>query len=227
MDAPAWTFRGQSIPYLKHCLPELDQIQAEGPVALRPMMERALRHRRRLTRPRLPSGTITHPILMVSGEADAMWPSVRLAEIAERRAAQHGVGSRITNLRYPDAGHLCGGVPGLPVPGEVPLSQGFFSLGGTPAGNARARADSWPQVLRFLARWLVRENPGARAVKHRSPDKGDSSVPRLVDRASVWPDFATHADLIRWPGDAGPATQRHQFASRSAITAVDTLIDAD
>jgi dienelactone hydrolase len=160
VDAPAWTFRGQSIPYLKHGTPDLDRLQGEGPVALRPMLERALADTAAVHAAEIAVERITQPILMVSGEADAMWPSVRLAKIAERRAAQHGVGSRIAHLRYPDAGHLCAGVPGLPVPGEVRLSQGFFSLGGTLAGNARARADSWPRVLAFLADAF--EEPGLR-----------------------------------------------------------------
>jgi len=151
VDAPAWTFRGQSVPYLKHLMPDIGAIQGQGPLALRPMMERALEDAEAVRAAEIPVERITGPVLMISGEGDAMWPSVRLADIAVQRAAQHGVGSRITHLQYADAGHLCGGVPGLPVPGEVRLSQGFMSLGGTPAGNARARADSWPRVLAFLA----------------------------------------------------------------------------
>jgi dienelactone hydrolase len=151
VDAPAWTFRGQPVPYLKHWMPDLDAIQGHGPLALRPLMERALEDAEAVRAAEISVERITSPVLMVSGEADAMWPAVRLADIAVQRAAQHGLGARITHLCYPDAGHLCGGAPGLPVPGEVRLSQGFFSLGGTPAGNARARADSWPRVLAFLA----------------------------------------------------------------------------
>jgi len=31
-----------------------------------------------------------------------------------------------------------------------PLTGGRYSFGGTRAGNARARADSWPRVVAFL-----------------------------------------------------------------------------
>jgi dienelactone hydrolase len=158
VDAPAWTFRGQPVTYLKHSIPDIGAIQGQGPLALRPMMERALEDTEAVRAAEISVERVTGPVLMVSGEADAMWPSVRLADIAVQRAAQHGVDSRITPLQYPDAGHLCGGVPGLPVPGEVRLSQGFMSLGGTPAGNAHARADSWPRVLAFLARAFANLN---------------------------------------------------------------------
>ena len=89
---------------------------------------------------------------MVSGEADAMWPASSLSQIAERRASERGFAHQITHLKYAGAGHLCGGVPGTPVASEVrhPLTGQVYSLGGTPAANARARADSWPQVLQLL-----------------------------------------------------------------------------
>jgi len=55
-------------------------------------------------------------------------------------------------LRYPDAGHLCAGVPGTPAVTENRhhLTGQVYAFGGSQAGNARARADSWPRVLQFL-----------------------------------------------------------------------------
>jgi hypothetical protein len=81
-----------------------------------------------------------------------MWPSTRLGELVERRAAGRS-GPPVTHLRYPGAGHTGAGVPGTPAPTEVrhPVDGARYALGGTPAANAAARADSWPQVLTFLA----------------------------------------------------------------------------
>src|SRR4029453_15522015 len=92
------------------------------------------------------------PMLLVSGEADAMWPSTRLGELVERRAAGR-VAPPGAPPRYPGAGPPSAGVPGAPAPTEVPhpVDGGWYALGGTPAANAAARADSWPQVLAFLA----------------------------------------------------------------------------
>jgi hypothetical protein len=50
-------------------------------------------------------------------------------------------------------GHTSAGVPGTPVVMEArrhPLTGGRYSFGGTRAGNAHARADSWPRVVAFL-----------------------------------------------------------------------------
>jgi hypothetical protein len=52
-----------------------------------------------------------------------------------------------------DGGHTSAGVPGTPVVTEArrhPLTGASYSFGGTRAGNAHARADSWPRVVAFL-----------------------------------------------------------------------------
>ena len=44
------------------------------------------------------------PVLMLSGEDDAMWPSARLTRIAEARAEREGAGDRVTHVAYPAPG---------------------------------------------------------------------------------------------------------------------------
>jgi dienelactone hydrolase len=157
VDAPAWTYRGQEIPYAHiGAAARMGPLPTNDPLALRPAFETALRDERAINHAEIPIERAKGPILMVSGQDDAMWPSTTMAAIAERRAAQHGAAAQVRHLRYPDAGHLCAGVPGLPVVTEVrhPLTGGFYSFGGTRAGNAAARADSWPQVLTFLRNTL-------------------------------------------------------------------------
>ena len=68
-------------------------------------------------------------------------------------ARDRGFPHRMVHLCYRDGGHVCAGVPGTPVVTEVrdhPLTGGWYSFGGTRAGNARGRADSWPRVVAFL-----------------------------------------------------------------------------
>jgi len=57
------------------------------------------------------------------------------------------------SLVYPGAGHgVAVAVPYSPAPLAVISSQyGELHLGGTPAANATADADSWPKLLQFLA----------------------------------------------------------------------------
>ncbi len=56
-------------------------------------------------------------------------------------------------LTYPNADHAIGfGIPNLLV-ANVYLTFGTPLLaGGTPAADARAREDSWPKLLAFLAK---------------------------------------------------------------------------
>jgi dienelactone hydrolase len=153
VDAPAWTYGGQEIPYARiGASARTGQRPTSTPLALRPAFETALREEAMITRAEIPVEAAKGPILMVSGEDDAMWPSTWMGEIAERRAARHGLAPQVRHLRYPDAGHVCAGVPGTPVITEVrhPMTGGYYSFGGTRAGNAAARAQSWPQVVAFL-----------------------------------------------------------------------------
>ena len=152
VDAPAWTFRGDPVPYVGLGGAPPAGPPPAGPVALTPMFERLLQDERAVRAAEIPIERARGPILLVSGQADAMWPSTRLGERVERRAAGRS-GPPVTHLRYPDAGHTGAGVPGTPAPTEVrhPVDGGWYALGGTPAANAAARTDSWPQVLAFLA----------------------------------------------------------------------------
>lgn len=153
VPAPAWRFGGQDIPYL-------DLRPAGGPDDQAPPRSSAelMAHHAALSdrdpfgAAEIPIERVSGPILMVSGEADAMWPSTPMACIAQRRAAEHGFAHELTHLRYPGAGHQCGGVPGTPTISQVrhPVTGQVYTFGGSPAADARARADSWPHVLRVL-----------------------------------------------------------------------------
>jgi uncharacterized protein len=127
-------------------------LPATGPIPLTPLFERLLQDEQAIRAAEIPVERAGGPILLVSGEADAMWPATRLGELVERRAAVGRSAHPVTHLRYPGAGHVGVGVPGTPVPTEVrhPVDGGWYALGGTPSANAAARADSWPKALAFL-----------------------------------------------------------------------------
>jgi dienelactone hydrolase len=127
-------------------------------VALRAAFEPTLANPRLFEHAVIPVEDIRGPILFVSGEDDTMWPATPMTQIAERRAADRGFPHPLAHLHYRDGGHTCAGVPGVPVPTEVkhhPLTGGRYSLGGTRAGNARGRADSWPRVVAFMREALA------------------------------------------------------------------------
>jgi dienelactone hydrolase len=151
---PAWRFEGHDIPCagVRRAGQPLPAAAPGSPVATRPFFEALLTDHDVIRAAQIPVERVKGPILLVSGEADAIWPAADLAEIAEHRAASRGFPHRVTHLRYPGAGHMCGGVPGIPAATEIrhPVTGQVYSLGGTAAANARARAGSWTQVLQIL-----------------------------------------------------------------------------
>ncbi|AGB38828.1 acyl-CoA thioester hydrolase/BAAT C-terminal domain-containing protein [Natronococcus occultus] len=99
---------------------------------------------RELTAATIPVERIDGPVLLVSGEDDAVWPSARLHAHARERLATRGHPS-FDHLRYADAGHR------LPQP-YLPLrGTAGETAGGTLAGNAEAAHAHWPRVLGTLA----------------------------------------------------------------------------
>jgi dienelactone hydrolase len=95
----------------------------------------------------IPVEQIAGPILLVSGQADTLWPSTEMANRVERRLRTHGFAHGVTHLAYADAGHA---VFGAPVRADTPGLEGALSVGGTIDGLVAARADGWPRVLAFL-----------------------------------------------------------------------------
>jgi hypothetical protein len=86
------------------------------------------------------------PVLLICGEADALWPACPMARQVAARASRLS-GPKVKVLAYEDAGHA---VFGTPVPGDDPRHDRLGKTGGSPDGNAAARNDGWPQVVAFL-----------------------------------------------------------------------------
>ncbi|CAN5453139.1 acyl-CoA thioester hydrolase/BAAT C-terminal domain-containing protein [soil metagenome] len=100
----------------------------------------------------IPVETIAGPVLMISGDADTMWPSGEMANRIEARLRAHGFAWPVTNLVYRGAGHA---VFGAPVRADAPGLQNALYVGGTIDGLVAARADGWPRVLAFLREALA------------------------------------------------------------------------
>ena len=80
----------------------------------------------------IPVERIDCPMLLLSGEADAMWPSTEMAaEIIARRSRADD-----EHLIFPAAGHFLR----PPVPLTTVAHNDDLVSGGTPAGNARAHS---------------------------------------------------------------------------------------
>lgn len=95
----------------------------------------------------IPVERIAGPILLISGQADTMWPSTGMSNRVEARLAAHGFDHLVEHLAYADAGHA---VFGPPVGADNPGIQNATFVGGTVEGLVAARTDGWPRVLTFL-----------------------------------------------------------------------------
>lgn len=87
------------------------------------------------------------PILLISAKEDHMWPSSTMSDAVMSRLKKTKYKFPYKHLAYEGAGHAIGG------PGYEPVTERAASnwVGGSRAGNARAEADGWQQLLRFLA----------------------------------------------------------------------------
>ena len=101
----------------------------------------------------IPVEAIAGPVMMISGEADTLWPSSEMARRVEARLHAHGFRYPVVNIAYPAAGHAAFGAP---VMADAPGLQGALGVGGTIEGLVAARADGWPRVLAFLRDALAR-----------------------------------------------------------------------
>jgi dienelactone hydrolase len=150
----AWTWRGQPVPFLRdQVTPEQDAaIFGSEPITLTPRFELNLEDRQAVQDAMIPVERIHGPVLLLSGEADRLWPSTRLAVIAEERLAEFNHPYLVRHLRYRDVGHSIT-LPGLPTTITTirhPIRKQVFELGGEPQAQAAANADSWWAIKTFL-----------------------------------------------------------------------------
>lgn len=128
-----------------------------APFATTPHFVAALQNEEAVAWATIPVEHTRGPILMISGQDDQLCPSPRLAEIAVHRLKQHNFAFPAEHLSYPNAGHLLSLPPYLPTTHRHyrhPILKLDFGHGGTAAGDAFARADSWPRVVAFLRKHL-------------------------------------------------------------------------
>lgn len=135
---PAWTYRGTPLPFVTTATSYFSTRYADPAD---------------LARATIPVEKINGPVLLISGEDDALWPSTKLAQIAMDRLGQYRHAYPDRHLHYAGAGHLIF-EPYLPTTASAsyynPTVKATLNVGGNPKGYAAAAADSWPQVLAFL-----------------------------------------------------------------------------
>ncbi len=154
-DSVAWTVNGQPVTPLRGGGKDAADLPVrDGGIVLTPGFEwrLAAASSEELAAAEIPVENCGGPVLLLSGEDDAMWPSTTLADIAVRRASAHGATHPVRHISYPDAGHSFAIPAGLPVSRRAahPVSGHTYAYGGSLAGNAHASVESWGEILAFL-----------------------------------------------------------------------------
>ena len=146
---PAWTAGGEPLVGAPMAFERIDF--GEQPVRFRPAFQGGLEDEEATAAAKIPVEQIAAPVLLVSGNDDQLWPSPVLARIAEQGLTS---AASVEHIAYDDAGHNIGH-PYLPTTTHSlvhPLNGLEIALGGTDAGDAAARSDSWRRALELLAR---------------------------------------------------------------------------
>ena len=100
------------------------------------------------------------PLLLISGDADGVWPSSSMAEAVVSRLRRNHFAYSVEHLKYAHAGHVAGRPELVPAwQGSInhPISGRPMDAGGSPKGNAESSLDAIPKVLEFLHRNLLPE----------------------------------------------------------------------
>lgn len=160
----AWSHHGEPLPFVPSTSDptRLAKYAGGSPPLLLHRFLAALQDTVAVTRAAIPVERINGGVLLISGRDDHLWPSSQMADLVVARLQRYGFRHPSRHLSYEQAGHAIG-TPYRPTTGLSrsvhPVTKIVYPMGGTPAGYARAQADSWLQVLGFLATHLKRLGP--------------------------------------------------------------------
>lgn len=145
----SWTWRGEPLPCAPGgaCLPYAGIIRrmiAEQQLDMRFVYERMLEGAS--AESAIQVERINGPVLLVSPERDAMWPSDEACRRIELRLRTHGHPWEVVRLSYEHASHIM-------VPMETGMLRLFCEERRFPQECAASRKDAFRRTLAFLDRW--------------------------------------------------------------------------
>jgi dienelactone hydrolase len=148
----AWTYEGHAIPYAGRVRNDAVEPDAHGVIRLTPAFLDYLADTEHSDPAVIPVERINGPVLLISGTDDALWPSAHFGDLIAQRARDKGFDFAVEHLSFEGAGHSIGAgyAPTTVNQAFHPIRKAIIDLGGTPAGLAKARAESWPRVLDFV-----------------------------------------------------------------------------
>ena len=147
----SWTRGSAPLPFVSMKFPigTVIKLLFKRPVAFRTSYEKGLQNRQTVKAATIPVENINGPILLVSGENDAIWPSTIMAQMVVDRLVRNNFPHPYQHLKYKETGHLTS-IPYLPA-GQMDRGLVFsYEL----ESNCRANIDAWKALLTFLKQHL-------------------------------------------------------------------------
>jgi pimeloyl-ACP methyl ester carboxylesterase len=149
---PTFTFQNNPVPFI--AMPPLTAGTSDT-IATLPYWYSGLDDSAAVANAFIPIQQITGPVLLLSGEEDAVWPSAMMGNMLMERLAANDFKYAYQHVVYPNAGHLISGNPNYTPEsqfGSMPLDGNayVYGFGGSPAGDKAAQVDAANQVFRFL-----------------------------------------------------------------------------
>jgi uncharacterized protein len=137
----SWSSGGEPVPFVPYARVEFSNLAELYAASLEQAGELA-------AAAAIPVEEIGGPVLLLSGDADTLWPSAAMSEAVVKRLEGHDFPHEVVHVAYPDAGH-----------GISSIRDGVADrLGGTEEGNRKAQRDARERMLAFFVRHL---RPGA------------------------------------------------------------------
>ncbi|WP_112184443.1 acyl-CoA thioester hydrolase/BAAT C-terminal domain-containing protein [Ralstonia sp. GX3-BWBA] len=196
-EGPTWLYRGQPLPHLWEGNRTATWVPFdEGPAPHR--HERAIRTALQdadaVARARIRIERTRGPVLLLSATDDGSWPSSDYSRMVTAKLAEVRHPYPVQHFDYEGAGHaiVFPYVPTTQLVYAHPVSGRISTGGGEPRANARADAQSWAAVRRFLAS----------AVAARG-----ASVPDSRSLSSM--DFTPTQDVVDQVADLGDSSPTH------------------
>ncbi len=133
----SWSFGGEPVPFMPADLSRdiVKEVSAGGLRAIYQLFQGELAKKDLVSKAAIKVERIQGPILLASGDDDAIWPAEAMGDAICSRLKEKGFKYKYEHLKYPDAGHT--------------LSETLM-IGGTIEGNRKARVDLSEKVLAFL-----------------------------------------------------------------------------
>ncbi|WP_433864649.1 CMD domain protein [Ralstonia wenshanensis] len=215
-EGPTWLYRGQPLPHLWEGNRTASWAPFdEGPAPHR--HERAIRTALQdadaVARARIRIERARGPVLLLSATDDGSWPSSDYSRMVTTKLAEVRHPYPVQHFDYEGAGHaiVFPYVPTTQLVYAHPVSGRISTGGGEPRANARADAQSWAAVRRFLAS----------AVAARG-----ASVPDSRSLSSM--DFTPAQDVVDQVADLGDGSPTHalRHAREKVATATQGSYDA-